>query len=258
MGAYEFDGERYREASGHQQEWGDKLIAELELRGDERILDLGCGDGTVTARLAARVPLGSVLGLDASTGMITAAQSLEQANLRFELQDIRTLDFEDEFDLIFSNSAMHWLPDQPRLLAACYRALKEGGRLRCGFPGAGTAPGFIQAVKQVMGEPAYRRYFAGFEWPWFMAEAPAYEALVRGAGFREVSVQCQVNDRSFNAVQFIGFLDQPAIVLFLARVPEVDKKQFREEVVQATLKLTARGEDEYFEAFRRLIVSARK
>jgi trans-aconitate 2-methyltransferase len=78
------------------------------------------------------------------------------------------------------------------------------------------------------------------------------------AGFREVSVECRIYDRSFSATQFIGFLDQPAIVPFLARVAEVDKKQFREEVVQATLELTAQGQDEYFEAFRRLIVSATK
>jgi hypothetical protein len=78
------------------------------------------------------------------------------------------------------------------------------------------------------------------------------------AGFREVSVQCQILDHSFSTAQFIGFLDQPAIVPFLARVAEVDKKQFRAEVVQATLELTARGQDEYFEAFRRLIVLACK
>jgi trans-aconitate 2-methyltransferase len=258
MAAHEFDGERYRAAACHQREWGDKLISELELRGDEKVLDLGCCDGTVTASLATLVPHGSVLGLDASAGMIAAARPLEQKNLRFALQDIRTLDFEDEFDLIFSNSALHWLKDQPRLLAACHRALKKGGRLRAGFPGTGSAAGFIQAVKQVMGEPAYRRYFAGFEWPWYMPEASEYEALVRESGFREVSVQGQTLDRSFSAAQLIGFLDQPALVPFLARVAEVDKEQFREEVVQATLELTARGQDEYFEPFRRLIVSACK
>jgi trans-aconitate 2-methyltransferase len=258
MSAHEFDGERYRAAAGHQREWGELLISGLELRGDENILDLGCGDGTLTARLADLVPRGSVLGLDASAGMIAAAQPLTRPNLRFALQDIRTLDFEAEFDLIFSNSALHWLKDQRRLLAACHRALKKGGRLRGGFPGAGSVPGFIQAVKQVMGKPAYRHYFNGFEWPWYMPEPVEYEALVREAGFREVSVQCRIFDRSFSAAQLTSFLDQPAIVPFLARVAEVDKEQFREKVVQATLELTAQGQDEYFEAFRRIIVSATK
>lgn len=255
---HEFDGERYREAAGHQREWGERLIAGLELRGDERILDLGCGDGTVSTRLAERVPRGSVLGIDASAGMINAAQPLARPNLRFALQDIRTLDFEDEFNLIFSNSALHWLQDQSRLLAACHGALKDGGRFCGGFPGAGSAAGFIRAVKQVMGDPAYRRYFANFEWPWHMPEAGEYESLVWRAGFREVAVQVRINDRSFSAAQFTGFIDQPAIVPFLAPVAEADKKRFRDEVLQAALKLTARGEGEYFEAFRRLEVFARK
>jgi trans-aconitate 2-methyltransferase len=138
MSAYEFDGERYRAAAGHQREWGELLIAGLELQGDENILDLGCGDGALTARLADLVPRGLVLGLDASAGMIAATRPLTRSNLRFALQDISTLDFEDEFDLIFSNSALHWLNDQPRLLAACHRALKKGGRLCGGFPGAGS------------------------------------------------------------------------------------------------------------------------
>jgi trans-aconitate 2-methyltransferase len=258
MSAYEFDGERYRAVAGHQREWGEQLIAGLEFRGDEKILDLGCGDGTLTARLAERVPRGSVLGLDASAGMIAAARPLAQGNLAFTLQDISNLDFEGEFDVIFSNSTLHWLKDQPRLLACCYRALKAGGRLRCGFPGAGSAAGFIRAVTRVMEKPAYRGYFAGFAWPWWMPEAREYEALVRAAGFREVSVQCQIKDRSFSAAQLIGFIDQPGLVPFLPPVAEADKPRFREEVVQATLELTARGRDEYFEAFRGLIVSACK
>jgi trans-aconitate 2-methyltransferase len=255
---HEFDGERYRAAAGHQREWGERLISGLELQGDENILDLGCGDGTVTARLAARVPRGAVLGLDASAGMIAAARPLAQENLQFRLQDISNLDFEGEFDLIFSNSAMHWLKDQRRLLASCHRALREGGRLCCGFPGAGSAAGFIRAVKQAMSEPIYRHYFADFAWPWLMPEAPEYEALLVEAGFREVSVQMQINDRSFNAAQLTAFIDQPAIVPFLARVSEADKSRFREQVVQTALEVTARGEDQYFEAFRRLVVSARK
>ena len=64
--SFEFDAERYQQASAHQQEWGRRLIAELNLQGHERILDVGSGDGSLTRRLAAAVPRGSVLGLDAS------------------------------------------------------------------------------------------------------------------------------------------------------------------------------------------------
>jgi ubiquinone/menaquinone biosynthesis C-methylase UbiE len=70
---HEFNGEEYKNASLHQKEWGSQIISELQLKDNERILDLGCGDGALAARLAARVPQGPVLGIDAPKGMIDEA-----------------------------------------------------------------------------------------------------------------------------------------------------------------------------------------
>jgi len=72
---HEFDGKKYEKASAHQREWGTRLISELDLQGTERILDLGCGDGALSAQIADLVPDGEVVGIDASHGMIEAARS---------------------------------------------------------------------------------------------------------------------------------------------------------------------------------------
>ena len=85
---HEFDGEKYEKASTHQKEWGSKLIDEFDLTGTERVLDLGCGDGTLTAQLAALLPQGEVVGIDASKGMIEAALPKAGKNLRFRRLDI--------------------------------------------------------------------------------------------------------------------------------------------------------------------------
>ena len=79
---YEFDGKQYKQASAHQTSWGKELVELLPLKGTERVLDIGCGDGRVTQRLAQRVPNGEVLGIDAADGMILAAKEHESANLR--------------------------------------------------------------------------------------------------------------------------------------------------------------------------------
>ena len=90
---FEFDAEKYKRASPHQRQWGKKLIAELDLKGNERILDLGCGDGGITAQLAELVPNGLVVGIDASQSMIESAQKNYKAeNMRFDLMDINTID----------------------------------------------------------------------------------------------------------------------------------------------------------------------
>lgn len=104
---HEFDGNKYKAASAHQKEWGTKLIQELNISGTERILDLGCGDGALTAQLAALTPHGTVIGIDASYGMIETAQSHVAKNLSFEVRDINELNFENEFDIVFSNATLH-------------------------------------------------------------------------------------------------------------------------------------------------------
>lgn len=71
--SFEFDGEKYKNASTHQKEWANKILGELQFAGNETILDLGCGDGVITNQLAEMVPDGKVLGIDASKGMIKTA-----------------------------------------------------------------------------------------------------------------------------------------------------------------------------------------
>ncbi len=136
--AHEFDGERYGQASVHQREWGTTLIAELSLQGTEHVLDLGCGDGALTARIAALVPRGHVMGIDASQGMIAAAQPKARENLRFVRMDINSLSFSGEFDVAFSNATLHWVKDHQRLYKSVGRALRPGGRIRFNFAAQGN------------------------------------------------------------------------------------------------------------------------
>jgi len=108
---YEFDGNKYEKASAHQTSWGERMVEFLPLKGTERILDIGCGDGRVTQKLAGRVPEGEVLGIDASKGMITAAKKYESDNLRFKILVVNELSFAEQFDIVFSHAALHWIRD---------------------------------------------------------------------------------------------------------------------------------------------------
>lgn len=106
MKTYEFDGDKYKIASTPQKEWGKSLISNISLQGNERILDLGCGESYLTAQLAMLVPNGKVLGIDASVGMIQTAKKICRDNLEFVHMDINKLCFSNEFDIIFSNAAL--------------------------------------------------------------------------------------------------------------------------------------------------------
>ena len=186
---FEFDAEKYKKASTHQKEWGKKLISEINLKGRERILDLGCGDGGITAELAELVPDGLVVGIDASRSMIDSAEKTHKAqNLRFDLMDINKIDFENEFDVVFSNATLHWIKNHNKLLSNVCNALKAGGIVRFNFAGDGNCSTFYKVVCETMAEKKYAGYFNNFDWPWYMPTIEGYEKLLMESKFKETRV----------------------------------------------------------------------
>lgn len=257
--AHEFDGKRYGQASAHQKEWGTTLIAELNLQGTERVLDLGCGDGALTAQIAALVPRGQVMGIDASQGMIAAAQRKACENLRFVRMDINNLSFSGEFDVAFSNATLHWVKDHQRLYKNVGRALRPGGRIRFNFAAQGNCSHFFRVIQEAMSQAEFSAYFADFEWPWYMPVVDEYTALIGSSGLSNVRVWGENADRFFaDAEAMIRWIDQPSIVPFLACVREKHKREFRDYVVRRMLDETRQSDGRCFETFRRVNASARK
>jgi trans-aconitate methyltransferase len=256
---HEFNGEQYKQASTHQKEWGVQLIAELGLEGHERVLDLGCGDGVLTAVLADSLPKGAVVGVDASRGMLDSALKNQRDNLVFELKDIQALDFTAEFDLVFSNASLHWVKDHRLLLEAVYKALKPDGRVRFSFAGSGNCPTFIKVVREYMQIPQYRRYFENFAWPWFMPDAEEYAALLHSTPFKNSRVWTGNADRYFpDAAAMTAWLDQPCLVPFKQVLQPPGRTFFRDLVVEKVLAEAKQPDGRYFEKFVRLNVSAQK
>jgi len=257
--AYEFNGEEYKKASAHQKQWGSGLIEQLDLRGDERILDLGCGDGELTARLALRVPRGMVLGIDASQGMIDTARKHAAGNLDFALKDIDLLDYEDEFDVVFSNATLHWIKDHRRMLRNVHRALRTGGFIRLNFAADGNCSHFFQVVRSAMAVPPYRSDFRNFNWPWFMPTAEEYQDIMNHSEFSEVRVWLENADHWFaDAEAMIRWVDQPSLVPFLTHLAEAHRRPFRDLVVEQMVRETAQEDGRCFETFRRINVLGRK
>ena len=185
---HEFDGKQYEKASAHQVEWGTKLIAELGLQGTECVLDLGCGDGTLTTQVADLLPNGEVVGIDTSRGMMDIALPKARDNLRFLLMDINEVDFVERFDLVLSNAALHWVTDHTRLLENVDRALRPGGRLRFNFARDGNCATYFKVVRQAMARDEFAAHFTGFEWPFYMPLTDEYLALTERSRLRDVRV----------------------------------------------------------------------
>lgn len=257
--AYEFDGKLYEKASIFQQEWGNKLISELNLKGNENILDLGCGNGLLTANLARLVPNGNVIGVDASEGMIEVAKEKEGNNLKFKLMDLNEINLNRQFDFIFSNATLHWIKNHKQLWTNIHKLLNPNGFVRFNFAADGNNSHFIKVIKETIVFEEYKEYFSGFQWPWYMPSVDEYENILKDFAFSELNVWEENADRFFpDKEAVIGWVDQPNIVPFLENIPEDKKELFREIVIEQMIKETLQENGRCFETFRRINVSAKK
>lgn len=255
----EFDGHAYQQASAHQTEWGSSLIADLGLRGDERVLDLGCGDGRLTAEIAKRVPRGAVLGMDSAAGMIRAAARHAATNLSFRRQAIEQLDEAGKWDVVFSNATLHWLHDHVDLLGRVRAAVRPGGLVRLNFAADGNSGTLVRTLRSAMAEEAFKRPFHGFKWPWFMPTIDEYSSLVSQAGFAESDVWGENADRTLESEEaLIGWLDQPCLIPFLRHLSPALRGSFRDLVISRVRVAMTQPDGSLFETFRRVNVRARR
>ncbi len=156
---YTWNPRDYAKHSRGQESWARELLSLIELRPDDVVLDVGCGDGRISALIAKSVPRGRVVGVDLSAEMIAhaAAQHCQPsvANLHFAQADAATLKFESEFSVVFSNAALHWVQDQRAAVRGIAQALRPGGRLVAQCGGFGTFTDVIAAFEQVARAPRW-------------------------------------------------------------------------------------------------------
>src|SRR5215210_7479930 len=137
----DWDGAGYAHISALQRTMAEYSLAAVQVRGDERILDVGCGDGYITRSIAGRVPRGSVLGVDPSPRMIaTAVQATEPKNVSFAVGDVTAMTFVDEFDVVVSFNALHWVREQETAYRNIANALVPAGRVLVQFVCASARP----------------------------------------------------------------------------------------------------------------------
>lgn len=126
-----WDSEHYKQHALAQESAALKILKNINLQGNERILDIGCGDGKITEQIAKNVPNGEVIGIDSSPNMIKQATSdySHIPNLKFLREKAETFTFKEKFDLVTSFFALHWVKDHSLVLKNILSALKKGGRI---------------------------------------------------------------------------------------------------------------------------------
>jgi trans-aconitate methyltransferase len=207
----------YGEKSILQQKAARKLVDLLELRGDESILDVGCGPGHII-RWLSEVTTGRVVGTDASQGMINEARS-RYPDIEFRCLTAEDLDYAKEFDIIFSNAAFHWFGDPGKGLRAMFEALRSPGKL--GLTCSATAqavPWFAGIVIAVAQRREIQPTFLHWRNPWFiLPKTEDYRGLFEESGFETSLMTLELGTEILTVEEAYGFFATAAATGFLGR-----------------------------------------
>ncbi len=170
-----WDSALYQDKHAFVAEYGKDLLEYIPADPHQRILDLGCGTGGLSAALALKA--GEVIGIDASPDMITMAQH-NHPDLEFHAMDACTMPWSASFDIVFSNAVFHWIKDHEKLLASIHRALKPGGRLICEMGAIGNIASIEEAFTHAVESLGFS-YCSQF----FFPGETAYHDLLEQVGF---------------------------------------------------------------------------
>ena len=186
----EWNAAEYHRLSAPQFQWGQRVLSQLHLRGDECLLDAGCGTGKLTRLLLENLPRGRVVGLDLSRNMVVHARqnlALDFGDrVRFVAADLVALPFQSCFDGIFSTASFHWVLDHDALFRSLYQALRPAGWLHAQCGGGVNLVRLRQRVRALSQAPQFSKWLGKFSEPWFFSDAEGAASRLRSAGFENV------------------------------------------------------------------------
>ncbi|HEV7808218.1 MAG TPA: methyltransferase domain-containing protein [Solirubrobacteraceae bacterium] len=183
-----WDADAYHRVSAPQVAMSEAVLDRLDLRGDETVLDAGCGSGRVTRLLLERLPRGRVISVDASAEMVARARSELGPNADVRHGDLAALRLHDgeRVDAVFSNATFHWIPDHDALFACLAAALRPGGRISAQCGGEGNVAALHATALQAAHDAGLAERFADWPRPWNFAGPSQTEERLRAAGFEDV------------------------------------------------------------------------
>jgi trans-aconitate 2-methyltransferase len=226
-----WDAAAYDRVSAPQVEWAERVLERLPLRGDETVLDAGCGSGRVTRLLLDRLPHGHVVAVDFSQAMVDhAREALDPERATVFRADLAELELEEPVDAVFSNAVFHWIQDHDALFEHLYAALRPGGRLVAQCGGKGNVESFHAAAREIGAREPYASHLAGWKGPWMFAGAEETAERLAGAGFAEI--RTWLEPYPVTPPDPAGFLRTVCLGPHLEQLPEDLRAGFVEAVCQ--------------------------
>ena len=258
-----WDGTLYAANTAHHRDHDEAFLATTPLQPTDRVLDLGCGSGDLTAKIAALVPDGHVVGVDAQPSMLAEARKVARPNQFFIESALQQLDealaspsHDGAYDVVLSRAVLHWVPwsDWPAVLTSVARLVRPGGWLRIECGGGGNVP----KVREVLNAASVAR--GGPTDPWTFADAGAVLDLLESVGLdpniEGAFVRTVAQRRPFDETSLVGWLRSQTFQAYDVAMTDEERTSFRNEV-EANLDGLRRGDGTLDQTFVRLDLLAR-
>jgi trans-aconitate 2-methyltransferase len=226
----DWDAAAYDRVADPQEEWAREVIDRLDLRGDETVLDAGCGSGRVTRLLLERLPRGRVIGVDSSPSMIERARESLGDQVELIVGDLVELELGEPVDAIFSNATFHWILDHRRLFERLYAVLRPGGRLEAQSGGIGNLEDFLNSVESVNGDERFASYLRGIVSAWNFASPGDTEIRLEGAGFQVR--RCWLEEKLAQPRDPRAYLETVCLGGHLEKLPKEMRAPYMEAVLE--------------------------
>jgi trans-aconitate 2-methyltransferase len=239
-----------------QKAMASEALALLNLHGVKNVLDVGCGSGKVTAQIAARLPEGNVVGIDPSSEMIAFASNefspADHSNLRFEVGDARNLPFENEFDLVVSFNALHWIPDQDNALRSIRRTLKANGTAQLRLVPAGKRKSLENVIEETRSSSRWAAAFSDFHDPYLHWTPEQYAVASERDDFRILNIRTADKAWDFKSREGFVAFGMVTFVEWTKRLPEDQRPAFVNDVLDRYRQVAATqpGEENVFKFYQ--------
>ncbi len=234
----EWNSAVYHRLSGPQVSWGKKVLSRLRLRGDEVVLDAGCGTGRLTAELLEALPRGRVVGVDLSQNMLGSAREhlATQFGARVSLVacDLLHLPFDHAFDAIVSTAAFHWVLDHDQLFANLRRSLVPEGWLEAQCGGGPNLVNLRRRANELTTSAKFASFFVDFREPWLYQDAEEAAESLRRAGFVDIETSIEAAPTVLESTaQYSEFVRNIILWRHLENIPSEElRAQFIAELSQ--------------------------
>lgn len=256
----EWNSRSYHRLSDPQYGWAQKVLERLRLRGDETVLDAGCGTGRVTEELARRLPRGRIIALDLSENMVRGAREHRAAadgRVQFAIANLTAIPLRREsLDGVFSTAVFHWITDQPRLFRELLRTLRPGGWLEAQCGGGPNLKPLQERVDAILARPEYHTFFADWHGVWNYVDAGVATERLREAGFADVEAWLEHTPAPMNdAATYREYLETVTLHRHAARIAD---RGLREMFFEELVRLAGEDDPPYVMDYWRLNMRGKK